>query len=52
MQPFVFALLYCHVLRRRIDWRLFVAKEQSGDKAGADADIAAARKIDPDIGKR
>ncbi len=28
-----------------------VAKEQMGDRAGADADIAEARKIDPDIGK-
>jgi Flp pilus assembly protein TadD len=29
-----------------------VAKEQLGDRAGADADIAAAREIDPDIGKK
>ena len=29
-----------------------VAKEQTGDRAGADADIAAARAIDPDIGKQ
>jgi len=28
-----------------------VAKDQMGDKVGADEDISAARKIDPDIGK-
>src|SRR5215475_3823907 len=28
-----------------------VAKEQLGDRAGAEADIAAAKQIDPDIGK-
>jgi tetratricopeptide (TPR) repeat protein len=29
-----------------------VAKEQLGDRDGAEADVAAARQIDPEVGKQ